>query len=431
MISVLQPENAASSKASSLREAPAAPGEKSQDERFSDYLEDGEARSADTALREEDGVGSPSLIAAGEPVADAKILLEIDPDARSTEITAETTENAETDLKGIIAEKAVAGSETVSDADLKKRPGAESAPEAQVAADLGAKPVASVTETNGDAARIAEKASDTETLQLRSAETPPVTDASPKADKLPGRVDETAANRALTRSTAIPETPAPATAPLADAELPTPRTSDTADPNLKAFTADASVGADALAAARVITRDASAAPADSVLTLVQAQAPSTATVSTAGLTPTVPAQVVAAPNELSAVILNALKNGLDPQEQLVVQLDPPELGRVSIDFKFDAQGVQQITITSDNPEALKRLRELHFELTEALRQNGLSDKNMSFQQHSEQQSQSNWQASEWVQAQSQVGADEGMPAVPAVLPSPAKIQVRDRLDLLL
>ena len=182
-----------------------------------------------------------------------------------------------------------------------------------------------------------------------------------------------------------------------------------------------------------VTRDVAPVSSDPVLSVAAASSSSGAAgpVSTVGLAPTTPAHVIAAPSDLTNIVMNALKNGGDAQEQLVVQLDPPELGRVLIDFKFDAQGVQQITVTSENPEALKRLRELHFELTEALKQNGLSDSNLSFQQHAQNQSQSNWQAPEWGRAQSQSMAAADRDSSAASMPPLPNFQGRDRLDLLL
>ena len=150
-----------------------------------------------------------------------------------------------------------------------------------------------------------------------------------------------------------------------------------------------------------------------------------------GLTPTPVAIPVAAPSDLTSVILNAVKNGADPQEQLVVQLDPPELGRVMIDFKFDAQGIQQITVTSENPEALKRLRELHFELTQALRDNGLSDQNMSFRQQAGDQSQDAWQSPDQQRSNAPLIAAEERRASLSATPAQPNVRARDRLDLLL
>lgn len=182
-----------------------------------------------------------------------------------------------------------------------------------------------------------------------------------------------------------------------------------------------------------VQRDVAQTSAEPLVTMGAATStPSTAaTVSTAGLTPTAPAIPIASPGDLTSVILNALQNGGDPQEQLVVQLDPPELGRVMIDFKFDAQGVQQVVVTSENPEALKRLREMHFELTEALRQQGLSDTNMSFRQEAEERPQESWQPPERARQETQFFAAEERRASPSATSSDHRHQVRDRLDLLL
>ncbi|MEL6414502.1 MAG: flagellar hook-length control protein FliK [Pseudomonadota bacterium] len=181
-----------------------------------------------------------------------------------------------------------------------------------------------------------------------------------------------------------------------------------------------------------VAREAAPLATESLLAVAPSATPSTAgPVATGGLAPTVPTHVIAAPNELTSVVMNALKSGGDVQEQLVVQLDPPELGRVLIDFKFDAQGLQQITVTSENPEALKRLRELHFELTQALKDQGFSDSNLSFQQEARDQSQSNWQAPEWARAQSQVVAAAERSSSASAMPTPPNFTGRDRLDLLL
>jgi|GEM_PF-3380340 len=184
-----------------------------------------------------------------------------------------------------------------------------------------------------------------------------------------------------------------------------------------------------------IVRDAAAPTAttalpDTLISVGQTQTASAPTV-LAGMTPVAPSIPMAAPSEISAIILNALRNGVEPQDQLVVQLDPPELGRVSIDFKFDAQGVQQITVTSENPEALKRLRELHFELTEALKEHGLSDRNMSFQQQSDERSQPSWQMPELNGSGAIFGAVETVTEAPAPPRSNATYTQPNRLDLTL
>lgn len=157
-----------------------------------------------------------------------------------------------------------------------------------------------------------------------------------------------------------------------------------------------------------------------------------AAVSASGLTPVAPSIPMASPSEINSIILNAVKNGAEPREQLIVQLDPPELGRVAIDFKFDAQGVQQITVTSENPEALRRLRELHFELTEALKEHGLSEQNLTFRQQADDQSQSGWQTPEFAGSGSTVIAgEESQQATLPPLRSNVAYARQDRLDLTL
>lgn len=152
---------------------------------------------------------------------------------------------------------------------------------------------------------------------------------------------------------------------------------------------------------------------------------------TSGLAPIAPSIPLAAPNEISSIILNALRNGAEPQDQLIVQLDPPELGRVAIDFKFDAQGVQQITVTSENPEALKRLRELHFELTEALKDHGLSEQNLSFRQHADDRSQPDWQIPELTRSDLLFSATDEPKSQASPIRSNTAYALPERLDLTL
>ena len=197
---------------------------------------------------------------------------------------------------------------------------------------------------------------------------------------------------------------------------------DFATATTKAMKAGAATDASMTAAATTLP--------DSVLSIGQSQSVAP-TVTTSGLTPVAPSVPIAAPSEINSIILNALKGGVEPQEQLIVQLDPPELGRVAIDFKFDAQGLQQITVTSENPEALKRLRELHFELTEALKDHGLSEKNLSFRQQADDQSQPAWQMPERTGAGAVLSSAEETQAVAPILRSNANYTATDRLDLTL
>ena len=103
--------------------------------------------------------------------------------------------------------------------------------------------------------------------------------------------------------------------------------------------------------------------------------------------PMAPAQamVIASPAAVVDIVSQAAEDG--QSDRIVVQLDPPELGRVSIDFKFDAHGLQHVTITSETPEAMRQLRMMHADLVQALERQGIAGQNMSFehQQQSAQQ----------------------------------------------
>ncbi len=116
-------------------------------------------------------------------------------------------------------------------------------------------------------------------------------------------------------------------------------------------------------------------------TLAAVAAPATpqATAATPSLVPSAPAfaVVTASPAQIVDIVTKTADDG--QSDRIVVQLDPPELGRVSIDFKFDAQGLQQVTITSETPEAMRQLRQMHLELVHSLERHGIGSENLSFQ----------------------------------------------------
>jgi len=101
------------------------------------------------------------------------------------------------------------------------------------------------------------------------------------------------------------------------------------------------------------------------------------------------AVLVASPSEIPDIVSRAqTQGGEDGDQRVLVRLDPPELGKVSIDFKFDAQGLQHVTITAETPEAIRRLREMHFELVQGLEQHGLAGQDMTFRQETPEQNSS-------------------------------------------
>lgn len=123
---------------------------------------------------------------------------------------------------------------------------------------------------------------------------------------------------------------------------------------------------------------AASAPATAPMT---AQAPAGGAAGMGPVMVATQATVVAAPQEIVDIVSNKLAGG-DKPDRIMVQLDPPELGRVSIEFKFDAQGLQQVAVRADTPEAMKQLRLLHFDLVQSLEQHGLSARDMTFSEGS-------------------------------------------------
>ncbi len=132
--------------------------------------------------------------------------------------------------------------------------------------------------------------------------------------------------------------------------------------------------------------------------------------------------IVAAPSDVVDIISQSLSSEDGPKERVLIQLDPPELGRVSIDFKFDAQGLQQVTITGETPEALRQLRMMHFELIQALEQRGLSGQDMTFRHQQDQQPSDTRAASDSKEAQLEdqlIGKGEQNAQPRQSIPSPA------------
>ena len=142
-----------------------------------------------------------------------------------------------------------------------------------------------------------------------------------------------------------------------------------------------------------------------------------------------PAQavVVASPVEVVNIVAQTAKDG--QSDRVVVQLDPPELGRVSIDFKFDSQGLQHVTITGETPEALRQLRAMHFELVQALERQGFDGQSMTFQ-HQQQNSQQAANAEMLKHLQSGPGANAaaGAPASSQIAAN-KPISADGRLDI--
>ncbi len=187
------------------------------------------------------------------------------------------------------------------------------------------------------------------------------------------------------------------TAQAADAKAPVMRDTPTPEPKIAMIETAHAPKAD-------IATPVSSAPANfASADIVETTTTISQSVSAAAPSSTGPALNAAAPTQLQApvplpamppqavagVVIERMINEPDNSDRIVVQLDPPELGRVAIDFKFDAQGLQTVTITGESPEALKQLRLMHFELVQALEEHGISGSDLTFAENSSQQSQQN------------------------------------------
>jgi len=116
-------------------------------------------------------------------------------------------------------------------------------------------------------------------------------------------------------------------------------------------------------------------------------------IQTAVQTPPAMTNYVAVPDDIASIISQELSS--DTQNSRIrIQLDPPELGRVSLEFKFDSQGLQHVVITADSAEAIRRIRAFHPDLVATLEQHGLSGSDMTFQEKTpQQQNARNWESS--------------------------------------
>ena len=147
----------------------------------------------------------------------------------------------------------------------------------------------------------------------------------------------------------------------------------------------------------------------------------------AGMAPT-QAVLVAAPAQIVDIVSKTAADGTP--DRVVVQLDPPELGRVSIDFKFDANGLQHVTITSETPEAMRQLRAMHTELMQALERQGLDGQNLSFQHQQQNGQQQNANAALLRMLQASPGAEAAAAApLPADTARNTSLAANGRLDI--
>ena len=435
MISILSSEGLAPAPSASKQNKVSDPASKSDDSPFSSFV------SRDSA----DGDANPTTDASAP---DATAAGPTEPGATTIQPKTAQTLNAREQIDPAIIEGQ--GSTAAAIETDAPRPSTEADTKFALSMEQRTARTAQTTDSpettllasDADAAAPTKRAAAHVRAGTAGAEQILATEAEPVAPSKTGQTLQGAAPEAtdaatkLVRSTS--ETAAPTTqADSADNGLRITRQQDGADlPKTAQLASEADLAAStnkallANVAAEAKAPVAVTAMPEAMLSVAQPSSVS-APALTAGMTPVAPSIPLAAPSEINSIILNALKNGGEPQEQLIVQLDPPELGRVAIDFKFDAQGVQQITVTSENPEALRRLRELHFELTEALKEHGLSEQNLTFRQQADDQSQPAWQMPERNGSGVVLSSNEEVQSQTPISRSNTAYTHPDRLDLTL
>ena len=98
-------------------------------------------------------------------------------------------------------------------------------------------------------------------------------------------------------------------------------------------------------------------------------------------------QMISATASAAATNFNAVSQAIlvanETAKGVTVQLDPPEMGRVYIDFAFDADDKVNVVVKSDLPESHFMLRERSEQFLSILKENGLEDVNLSFEQNAQ------------------------------------------------
>ncbi len=100
------------------------------------------------------------------------------------------------------------------------------------------------------------------------------------------------------------------------------------------------------------------------------------------------AQIVSATPAAMVTNFNAVSQAIlvanETAKGVAVQLDPPEMGRVYIDFIFNSDDSVNVVVKSELPDSHLLLRERSEQFLEFLKENGLENVNLSFEQGSHQ-----------------------------------------------
>lgn len=105
----------------------------------------------------------------------------------------------------------------------------------------------------------------------------------------------------------------------------------------------------------------------------------TSVINTTSVTTTVPPAVQ---NAIISTVSDAILTAKETPKGVMVQLDPPEMGRVYIDFMFDADNRVNVVVKADNIDSFNILKERSQDFLQMLGDNGFSNIDLSFEQQS-------------------------------------------------
>lgn len=97
------------------------------------------------------------------------------------------------------------------------------------------------------------------------------------------------------------------------------------------------------------------------------------------VTTTIPPAVQSA---IISTVSDAILTAKETPKGVMVQLDPPEMGRVYIDFMFDADNRVNVVVKADNIDSFNILKERSQDFLQMLSDNGFSNVDLSFEQQS-------------------------------------------------
>ena len=138
-----------------------------------------------------------------------------------------------------------------------------------------------------------------------------------------------------------------------------------------------------------------------------------------------------APQQSAEALAQIILSQSGRQDRIAVQLDPPELGRINMEFIFDGRGLQNVHVIADSPEMQQFLKRHGHLLGQILSDSGLPEASISFDNRRGQENPQPAPASRFIGVGLQA-SDEPMAAGlldTQILPTRTRLSVTERLDI--